>query len=66
MRLRWTPAAAGDLEQIHDFLTENHPHLVRSTIAKLYDSIQSLKEMPNRGRPGREDGTRELVFAPLP
>jgi len=25
MRLRWTPAAAGDLEQIHDFLTENHP-----------------------------------------
>jgi toxin ParE1/3/4 len=22
--------------------------------------------MPNRGRPGREEGTRELVFSPLP
>jgi plasmid stabilization system protein ParE len=38
MRLRWTPAAAGDLQQIHDFLSENHPHPVRSTIAKLYHS----------------------------
>jgi len=44
---------------------ENHPQLVHSTIAKLYDTIRWLKEMPNRGRPGREEGTREPVFAPL-
>jgi len=66
MRIRWTRAAADDLQAIHDFLIENHPHLVHSTITKLYDGICSLKKMPQRGRRGREDGTRELVFAPLP
>jgi toxin ParE1/3/4 len=33
---------------------------------KLYEAIRSLKESPHRGRPGREDGTRELLFPPLP
>jgi plasmid stabilization system protein ParE len=32
----------------------------------MYASIGSLKEWPHRGRPGREEGTRELVFPPLP
>ena len=33
---------------------------------KLYDEIRDLKKWPDRGRPGREEGTRELVFSPLP
>jgi toxin ParE1/3/4 len=33
---------------------------------KLYEPIRSLKEMPQRGRPGREGGTRELLFPPAP
>ena len=33
---------------------------------KVYETIRSLKEWPHRGRPGREDGTRELLFSPLP
>ena len=33
---------------------------------KLYSAIQSLKEWPHRGRVEREEGTRELPFAPLP
>ena len=28
--------------------------------------MRSLKEWPNQGRPGREEGTRELPFSPLP
>jgi toxin ParE1/3/4 len=66
MRIRWTRAAAADLEEIHGFLVENYPHLVASTVAKLYDSIRCLKDSPHRGRPGREEGTWELVFAPWP
>jgi plasmid stabilization system protein ParE len=66
MRIRSTRAAAADLEEIHDFLVENYPHLVHSTITKLYDSVRSLKDSPHRGRPGREEGTRELLFASLP
>ena len=33
---------------------------------KLYAAIQSLKAWPHRGRVGREEGTREILFSPLP
>jgi toxin ParE1/3/4 len=66
MRIRWTPAAAADLQQINDYLKEHHPHYRHATIRKMYGTIQSLKEWPNLGRVGREEGTRELLFPPLP
>ena len=66
MRIRWTPAAAADLQQINDYLKEHHPHYREATLRKLYSAIQSLKDWPHRGRVGREDGTRELAFPPLP
>ena len=41
-----------------------------STVAtrprKLYEAIHPLKTLPQRGRPGREEGTREILFPPLP
>ena len=65
-RIRWSPAAADDVESIRIYLQENHPSYVESTIRKLYDAARSLKQMPQRGRIGRRAGTRELVLAPLP
>jgi toxin ParE1/3/4 len=66
MRIRWTLAAAADLEHIKDYLTEHSPHLAQSTVRELYETIRSLKASPNRGRMGRIEGTRELVFSHLP
>jgi len=66
MRIRWTPAAAADLQNISDYLKEHHPHYRQPTMRKLYDTIRSLKQMPGRGRPGSEEGTREVLFHPLP
>jgi toxin ParE1/3/4 len=66
MRIRWTPAAAADLEHISNYLEGRHRRYRQATIRKLYASIRSLKESPHRGRPGREDGTRELLFPPTP
>jgi toxin ParE1/3/4 len=63
MRIRWTAAAAADLEQIKDYLKERYPSFAQPTVLRLY---HSLKRTPYRGRQGREEGTRELVFAPLP
>jgi addiction module RelE/StbE family toxin len=65
-RIRWSPAAAADLQGIRDYLDEHHPSFVRPTIRNLYDAALSLKRMPNRGRIGQQAGTRELVMAPLP
>ena len=66
MRIRWTPAAAADLERISAYLQERHPRYRRPTLQKLYESIRALKDAPYHGRPGRVDGTRELLFPPMP
>ncbi len=66
MLIRWTPAAATDLQHISDYLKDHHPQYRQPTLRKMYAAIRSLKEWPHRGRLGREDGTRELLFPPLP
>jgi toxin ParE1/3/4 len=66
MRIRWTPAAAADLQHISDYLKERHPHYRQPTVRKPYETIRSLKDSPHRGRPGRVEGTREILFLPLP
>ena len=66
MHIRWTPAAAADLQHISDYLKDHHPHYRQPTMRKLYEAIRSLKTLPHRGRPGREEGTREISFSPVP
>jgi toxin ParE1/3/4 len=66
MRIRWTPSAADDLEQIYAYLTEHQPQWVRPTVIEIRDAIRVLKKFPHQGRRGREDGTRELVHDRLP
>jgi addiction module RelE/StbE family toxin len=66
MRLRWTPAAADDLESIADYLAGHLPSFARSTIQEIYETILTLRFTPYRGRAGREEGTRELVLSRLP
>ena len=66
MRIRWTPAAAADLQGISDFLREHHPQYHEKTMRKLYDTIGALKNSPNRGKRGRIAGTREILFPPMP
>jgi len=66
MRIRWTPPAAADLQHISDYLKEHHPQYRRTTLQKLYERIRALKAAPYAGRPGRVEGTRELLFLPMP
>ena len=66
MQLRWTSAAADDLEGITDYLFEKSPQNAAQLIRKIYEAPSTLKNYPNQGRPGKKEGTRELVIAPLP
>ncbi len=66
MELRWTAAAAADLERIADYLFEETREHVGRLINALYEAPEKLLEFPGLGRPGREAGTRELVVRPLP
>lgn len=73
MRVRWTPPAAADLEQISDYLLQRYPRPLQRyprpalpTVLRIYNSIKTLKTSPYRGRMGTRQGTRELVLTPLP
>ena len=66
MRIRWTPPAAKDMQGISDYLKEHKPLYRQPTMRKLYEKIRALKEKPYTGRPGRIEGTREILFAPMP
>lgn len=66
MRIRWTPAAADDLEHIYEYLSVHESHLARPTVIALRDEIYSLRQFPHRGRPGVIAGTRELLHERLP
>lgn len=67
MRIRWTEPAARDLITICDYVKENgSAAAARSVGMSLYDRVGGLAEFPEMGRPGRREGTRELVFTGLP
>jgi addiction module RelE/StbE family toxin len=66
MRVRWTPAAAGDLARIAEYIRKDNPGAAQRVARAIYGGIASLKTSPNRGRAGLVPNTRELVFAPLP
>jgi toxin ParE1/3/4 len=66
MQLRWTEEAANDLERIADYLLLHAPDRAEELLHRVYDAPAALLTFPNRGRPGKREGTRELVLAPLP
>lgn len=66
MRLRWTASAVRDLERITDYLFDETPQHAPRLVRSLYKSATALKTFPNRGRPGKKQGTRELVIPSLP
>lgn len=66
MQVRWTTAAASDLENIADYLFEKTPENAPRLIREISESVFALRTYPNRGRPGKKLGTRELVLRALP
>lgn len=66
MPLRWTEEAANDLERIANYLLTHAPDRASDLVRAVYDAPYALLTFPNRGRPGKKEGTRELVLSPLP
>ncbi len=66
MKVRWTRAAASDLENIANYLFEKTPENAAPLIRKIYHAPSALKVFPNRGRPGKKEGTREWLIPSLP
>ena len=67
MIVRWTRPAEDDLTHICDYTAELFGAAqARRAAMSIYAAVDSLKEMPLRGRAGRKPGTRELTVGGLP
>ena len=65
-RVRWTTDAADDLARIVQQIRKDNPEAARQVAETIYHGVASLRNLPNRGRPGLAENTRELLFAPWP
>jgi toxin ParE1/3/4 len=67
MRVDWSPHAFSDLKAISEYIERDRSLETANRITrKIYRVTQSLRAMPQLGRPGRVEDTRELVIAGLP
>ncbi len=66
MRLRWSTPAANDLYNIVQRIQKDNPAAADEVARILYEGCGNLRDFPRRGRRGRIEGTRELVFTGLP
>ena len=66
MQLRWSPAAADDLERIVTHIRQDSPEAAQRVASMLDGGVGRRGDHPHSGRPGRVDGTRELVYPSLP
>jgi toxin ParE1/3/4 len=63
MKIRWSRAAAADLENIVGYIRRDNPAVAQDVGRWIFERISTLASFPNSGRLGRMGGTREL---PLP
>jgi toxin ParE1/3/4 len=67
MRVRWSAPALGDLQNISSYIeTATSLRAANRITLAIYDAVEGLKTLENRGRPGRCSDTRELVISKLP
>lgn len=66
MALRWHRQALEDLRGIHDYLAHKSPTAAGRVVATIRKQADILREHPAIGRPGRLEGTKELVVSRYP
>jgi addiction module RelE/StbE family toxin len=66
MQIRWSPAAAEDFSHLIEYIRRDNPQAAQRVAKAIYESANSLRDFPYKGRAGRVEGTRELLLPSLP
>lgn len=61
MKLYWTLEAIADRDAIFDYIETDNPAAALALDELFSEKAERLADHPKLGRPGRVDGTRELV-----
>ena len=62
MKVRLSPRARDDLRELVRYIARDSPRNARLVRDRIQKAIEHLRLHPESGRPGRVDGTRELVI----
>ena len=62
--LEWKAAAIADLLAIIDYISDDNPDAAQALKDEIEAKTSRLTDQPHLYRPGRVDGTREMVVRP--
>jgi len=66
MRLEWSAYALADRTAIFDYIEADSPRAAIAVDDRIREQVATLAQFPHSGRPGRIEGTRELVISRTP
>jgi plasmid stabilization system protein ParE len=64
--LTWADRAIQNLYDLHSYIVADNPAAADATVNRITSSVAALRGFPGIGRPGRVEGTRELVISDTP
>jgi len=65
-RVEITPEAERDIRAIVAYIRKDNLSAAISVVSAIKEQVNALAQFPDMGRPGRIDGTREMVLGGLP
>jgi toxin ParE1/3/4 len=66
VRLEWSLFALADRNEIFDYIEADSPRAAVTMDDRISACVALLIQFPERGRPGRIEGTRELIASRTP
>jgi toxin ParE1/3/4 len=66
MRLEWSRLAQADRDAIFDYIEADSPQAAITVDDRIRVQVDGLVRFPESGRPGRVEGTREVVILRTP
>jgi toxin ParE1/3/4 len=66
LEIRWLKRALANLDAEAAFIALDNPAAAARVVGTIARSVELLAQHPGLGRPGRVEGTRELVVANTP
>lgn len=66
LRIEIEKRARADIRAIRDYIAKDNPQAATKAVQIIRAQVGTLSDQPGIGRPGRIEGTRELVVTGLP
>ena len=66
MKVAWTRLALKGLDSAYGYISEENPTAAVRTIERVRKAVVAVGRHPEIGRPGRVEGTRELIISGTP